>query len=488
MPAYPGFFGGSYPAPAFSTDIERAMNLFVEKNQSVGAKSPSSLLSTPGFNRWSTAGVTDTVSRTALYAAGRMFMVIGGGWYEFDVNGTPTRRGTVAQNGNPAQASYNGLIGGQIVIASGGNGYCFVLSSNAFTQVLTGDCDMVAYATGFFLAFCIATGKVRLSALEDGTTWAGAQFFQRSLFSDPWQAMFVDGNGLVWLPGLESFEVWQNTGVGTQPFAPLSGLVGLQGIAAPFAFALTPSPAWLLTNKAGAGLFISMQGSAAQPVSNYAVSSQFSKYARTAPNGINDAVVLSYQDGGHTFVIPSFISAKGSWAFDVESGGWHERGQWNSVRGDWDLWAPSTHVYAFGKHLVGDRTTGSVWQMDTSFATEIDGSGIRRLRKTPAITRELARLPFDRFQLLLDRGLGALTGQGTNPVAMLRTSIDGGQTYGNQRVSGIGRMGDWRRMVYWTRLGANADCSLELVVTDPVPLRISGAWINPTEAELARAA
>jgi hypothetical protein len=486
MPDYPGFFGGSYPSAAFSTDNEQAVNLFVEKNQSLGAKGPASLLSTPGFQRWSGAGVTDLVGRAAIVARGRLFMVIGAGFYEFDAAGVPTKRGAVTQNSNPAQLAFNGVVGGHVLVASGSNGYCFVLATNAFTQVLTGDCDQIAYATGFFLAFSLTTAIVRESALNDGTTWPGAQFFQRSLFADPWQSMFTDGNGLVWLVGTESFEVWQNTGIGTQPFAPLSGLQGLFGIAAPFAFALAPAPAWLVANRAGSATFIVMAGSQPSFISNYAVSNQLSIYARQF--GIGDAEVLTYQDGGHTFLIPSFPSANATWAVDVEGQGWAERGKWNAARGAFDLWAPRCHAYAFGKHLVGDRATGAIWQMDASFGTDVDGQGIRRLRRTPALVDELKRHPVDRFQLLVDTGIAPAVDPGSDPKLMLRCSNTGGRTWGNQRLAGFGRQGEFKRRVYWTRCGQAENLSFEVTCSDPVPLRISGAWLNPTEAELEQAA
>lgn len=486
---YKGFFGGSYPSGTFSADQERSVNLFPEANQSEGAQGPKNLQSTPGFQLWSAAGVTDVVGRAAVVAQGRCFFVIGGGFYEFDANGTPTRRGAVAVNGNPAQIVFNPAVAGQVLVSSGSNAYCFILATNVFTQVLTGTADMIAYSTSFFLAFQLATGIVHESAPNDGTTWPGAQFFQRSLFADPWQAMFTDGNGLVWLIGTESFEVWQNTGQGTQPFAPLSGLYGLQGIASPFSFALTPSPSWLVSNRLGSALMIQMDGASARTVSSYGVSNHFSTLAQQF--GIGDCEVLPYEDDGHTHLNFSFIKAGQTWTYDVQEQTWHERGRWNPLTGTYGLWDPRCHVYAFGKHLVGDRSTGNVWQMDQSFGMEIDGTGIRKLRRTPALTKELARQPVDRFQLLCDTGITTQpdpTLPGGDPQLMLRCSGDGGRTFGNTRTAGFGRIGEFRRKVYWSQLGAPANLAFEVTCSDPVPLRIAGAWLNPTEAEMQQVA
>lgn len=488
MPRYPGFLGGSNQQTARALDCERSVNLLFEPAQSKSATSSGALISTPGFQPWTpVSSVGDVGGRATRYANGRFFALIGAGFYEFDSNGTPIKRGAVAQDGNLGQIIFNGVVGGQLLIASGTNAYCFVLSSNAFSQVLTGTATQIAYSTGFFLAFNIKTGKVAESALNDGTTWNAGIFFQRSLLADPWQAMFTDGNGLVYLPGTESFEVWQNTGVGTQPFAPLSGLVGRYGIASSFAWAMAGAlPYWLSQNEEGSGLLVRVTGGGVQSVSTYAVASAFSTYARTST--ISDVEIFPYQDQGHTAIIVQCPSVPATWAYDIEGNGWSERGRWNAARGAFDLWSPRVHAKAFGKHLILDRTSGQVSQMDASFATEIDGTGIRRLRIAPAVFDDSRRIPHNQLALIMDRGVGLAAGQGADPQVMLRASDDGGTTWGNEHRAGFGRMGKYRGRVFWNRLGLSDNRAYEVSCSEPVPVRFVEALINPTDGELLRAA
>jgi hypothetical protein len=477
MPAFPHFIGGSGQTQSPRFNQERTVNWFVEQAQSAGATSQMALLPTPGFSSWGTS-LGDVSTRAMTFVQGRLFALIGAGFYEFDVNGTPTKRGTVAIGSTLGQFADNGLIGGQLLMASGGNAYCFTLATNTFAQVLTGGVTMIAYCQGFFLSFNVATGKVNLSNLNDGTTWNAGTFFQRSLFPDPWQAMFVDGNGLIWLPGLESFEVWYNTGAPLQPFAPLSGLVGPYGIAAPFAFSVRPQPIWLSQTPEGAGLVVAFSGSSGSAISTYAVDTAFAMYSRTV--GISNTEALSYQDSGHTFLVLNVPNAGATWALDVEKPSWSERGQWNSLAGTYGLWAPRVHSYAFGKQLVGDRTTGTIWSMDSTIATDVDGKGIRRLRRSPMICQENARIPYDRLELLMDTGIG--NASAPDPQMMLRVSTNGGMTWGNQRIAGLGAQGVFGRRVYWNRLGANPQTVVEVSVSDPVLPRIVDAWVNPQEA------
>src|SRR5262249_43575360 len=133
------------------------------------------------------------------------------------------------------------------------------------------------------------------------------------------------------------------------------------------------------------------------------------------------------------------------------------------------------------KHLVGDRTTGSIWWMDTNFATDTDGQGIRRLRRTPHFNNEHKRIPIDQVELLMDVGLGLQSGQGSDPQVMFRVSGNGGRTWSNQRQRSAGRIGEWGHRVYWPRLGGSADTVVEFSFSEPIPWRIVDAFINNAE-------
>lgn len=255
---------------------------------------------------------------------------------------------------------------------------------------------------------------------------------------------------------------------------------GRSGIAAPYAFSVNEAGIfWLASNPEGPGQLVVAQGGSPQSVNTYAISTKIGQYLRTAR--IDDAEMLSYQEDGHTFVCLSFPSVPATWCYDATSPGWSQRGVWNPVRGDYDLWSPRFHTFAFGKHLVIERTTGKVWNMNIASSLEISGAGIRRVRRAPAFTKEHQRTPIDQFELLMDVGLGLQTGQGSDPQVMLRVSADGGITWGNERLASTGKAGKFGKRVYWTRLGAPQDCALEISYSEPIPFRIVNAWLNNVE-------
>jgi hypothetical protein len=412
-------------------------------------------------------------------ANGRLFALFGSTLYEYSSTGVSTARGSVAQDSHPGQFAFNGVVGGHLGVCSGGNVYNLDLTTNTLSAaLLTGGYTHLAYADGYGLAFNPTTGKVQLSGLDDLSTWNIGTFFRRSKFPDPWQAMFVDPSGLAWMVGYDTFEVWSlSNPASTQPFAPLSGLLGAFGIAAPFAYGVSGlGMQWLSRSTAGGATVVSTRGSVPQLVSSYAVNTAIGNYRRSTT--ISDAEMLVYSDDGHTFANVAFPSAAATWSYDLEGQSWAERGKWNSAAGRYDLWAPRCHVDAFGKHIVGDRSTGVLYTMDTALNTEIDGTGIRRLRRTPGFTDEHKREPIDQLELLMDTGVA---GQGIDPQALLRVSVDGGRTFGNERRASTGRVGEYRKRVYWTRMGAPEDCVVEVVWSDVAPTRVIGAWLNNAE-------
>lgn len=73
-----------------------------------------------------------------------------------------------------------------------------------------------------------------------------------------------------------------------------------------------------------------------------------------------------------------------------------------------------------------------------------------------------------------------LTGDYDTPMVEMRQSRDGGQTWGNWRQTSLGAQGEYRKKVQWTACGMAGQPSwlAEFRVTDPVPFRVSGVFVN----------
>jgi hypothetical protein len=482
---YPGFVGVSNAAPSLLADCERSVNLYPATVDSQYAPTGQALLSTPGLGTFYAS--TDINGRAAFAVEGRCFVVIGTSFLEITSTQSATLRGSVAQDSNPATICYNGKSGGQLLVTSGTHGYCYNMTSHAFTQVLTGTATQGGALNTRFLAFDVATGRVAFSALNDGTSWDPTDFFARGQAPDPWRSMVIR-TPEIWLIGEQSGEVWYDSGAYPTPFQPISGATFEYGTPATFSVIKAGDYImWLSQDNQGGGSIVAAKGFGPQVVSSYAVSHALSGYRRD--NTIDDCEALVYQQDGHEFACFSFPTAGATWCADMSNMAWHERGVWDVTGNQYRIWAPRAHCYAFGKNLVVSRGSAVVAQMDTAYCTEVDGSAIRRLRIPPPLwAKSGERLVVDRFQVIAEPGLGLTTGYGSDPMLMMRASYDA-KTWGSERSASVGKLGEYAKRCVFTRCGSSELLWVpEIVFTSPIPLRVCAAEINATGVAAKEAA
>lgn len=472
-----GFIGPSAPSQSPAADCERTVNFYVEPLPR-RAKNQGGLYPSPGFSSFTTV---QQVGGRALYEMnGTCLSVMGEKQYSLAVTGSTSELGSVTQDSNQAQIISNGAVGAQFLTASGSNGYCYVPATSAFTQVLTGDCTMIGMLDGYGIALNPTTSKIRLSNVNDFTTWDPTQFAQRGDAPDNWVAMVVNIPD-IWLIGQQTGVVWYDAGSFPFPFAQRPGATFKHGIVAPWTLkAAGGFVLWLSRNAEGAGIVVMAVGYSPQRVSTYEVENAIATYARTS--SITDAEGLMFQYLGHIFYVLTFPSANASWVLDVTTGIWTEWGKWNSPMTRYDLWAPRVHCYAFGQHLTAERGTNKISLMDNSYGTEADGSVIRRLRITPpAFFDENRQFLHRRLEVFLESGLGTLSGAGSHPIITMATSDDGGKTFRPERQASPGRIGEYPKRVYWNRLAVPRNRVYKFVMSDPIPWRLIDCYLNNDE-------
>lgn len=468
------FVGGSYEAEAVTADIERTVNWYPAQIEAPRATAQWALYPTPGVTELVAAA--NGPGRGHFFMDNREFAVIGTVFYEIDSAGTLTNRGTVALNSSPATISSNGDGGGELFITSGGNGYIFDLTANTLTQIaaLNGKATMGDHLDGYFLALNSATSTLYISNLLDGLTWnTGTDFAQRSSAPDPWVAMIV-AQSFVWLLGELTSEVWYNSGA-SFPFAKHpSGLIHYGCAAAFSAEVIDQTLLWLSTASNGGYQVVRATGFNPERVSTHPLETQIGGYTT-----VSDAIADAYTDRGRTFYLLTFPTQDVTHAWDSETRLWHERGTWDTDEGQYTAWRPRWHAFAFGAHRMLDATTGSVYRMASSIATDVGAMAIRRLRRAPAIVKDHLLISYPGFELDLEAGLGLATGQGSDPLVMMRFSDDGGKTWSAEQMRSAGKIGEFGKRARWNRLGAGRRRVFEVSVSDPIPWRVTGAFLNP---------
>lgn len=465
---YPGFVGPSYTIPNKIAADDETINWFPSKVESGTGPAQYDLWPAPGFQVAYT--LPETPTRGAFTLNGATFAVGGENLYEIPITGSPILRASGLSNVNNALVSMdgNGDIGFQIMIVSDSTLYCFEVLTNTLTTIADIQASNVAFQDGYFFALDPNTSTAYASALANGLSWNPLDKTQRNDSPDKWIAMITRPKEL-WLFGSGSTSVYYDTTNAGFPYTPNPSVAIPYGTPAPNSIGLLyGSPIWLAND-----LTIRYaNGYTPQRVSNHAV-----EFSIAQMSTVSDCDVFTYEEQGHAFAQFSFPTAGVTWVWDLVTGMWHKRGPFDGQ--DYGVSAVWWHTFAFNRHLVGSRTTGIIYEQSQDFATDIDGvSGLRRLRRAPHLNEKQVRITYDRFQVLMETGVGLATGQGSNPLVMLRWSDDGGQTWSQVLECAVGAAGAYSTLVFWTQLGQARDRIFELTASDPVAWRLVDAFLK----------
>ncbi len=475
MALFPNFIAGSYAMRAPNIDVETTINLF-PGTLDIGDNAKQGVLyGTPGLRSIVTA--PEVICRVMFYQDGRTFTVIGSSLYEATITGSGltvaaslTRRGSLhalGTDGLPVYMASNGAGGHQLAIVSAGKLYIFDTTANtlsgAVTTSLTGASGPIVFLNGYFLMVEVGTIKFWYSALEDGTSWPGANFIARSNASDNIVGMAVLHDQLkIW--GSKTAEWFYDSGNVNTPFLPYPGSVSMDGaVAAAGCGVLGETLVWVATNERNLIRMMSAGTGEASVISTPAVEFAWASYST-----VSDVELLCYEQEGHPFVCVTFPTADVTWVYDLRETQWHQRDSQDTM-GLFHRWrVRGTCAPAAQAMLVGDYQTGDVYALQLDTFTD-NGTAIRRLRRAPYLSAENQWLFLDQIELGLQAGVG--TGATPAPQVKLRLSRDFGNTYSAYQTAGIGAAGAYQTRAIWRGLGRSRADQLVVEVTQTDPVR-----------------
>lgn len=327
----------------------------------------------------------------------------------------------------------------------------------------------VTFLGGVFVVTVANSGRFYNSGTYDGLYWDPPAFNNAESNPDALVAVWAN-NGQLNLLGSLTTEFWGLSGTLDTAFTAIQGSATEWGLAARWSVAkFDNSIACLIKNRMGQVMIAQMAGYIPKKISNPDIDSIINGYATTS-----DATAYSYMLGGHPMYVISFPSAGFTWLYD----------------GSTSMWSPlrsqgiTRHLGEFslnlvGRTLVADYANGNIYQL-TATALSDNGASIERELVSENIAQPgLEWLTVDCVRLDMETGIGLATGQGSNPQIGLSVSRDNGKTWGPQMWKTAGKIGDYRTRVEWRRLGTAREFSFKFAITDPVPIAIVDASINP---------
>lgn len=476
----PGFVGGSYQTKSAVMAGEDCINLFPEPVPK-GNKTQAALISAPGVTEFST--MPEAGGRGIFSHNERLFSVFGRSLCEIAANGTATLIGLVTADGNPVTFDTNGESGGELLASSGDKAYLVNLTTLAISTPLASGVTQIGQLDGFFTALDADTSTLRASDSLDGSTWSGLSVAQRTSASDPWIAHIV-ARGEIFLFGNKTGEAWYNAGLPQLPFAQRPEGFWQTGIAATFSLSqFNGSIAWLgMSDKGGLGVFF-LDGYAPNKISTPGIDYLLQQLEDTSR--VTDAIGWSYSREGHDFYVITFPTAQRTLVYDALTGEWHRRGYWDKDAAQFTNYRPTFHAKCFGKNLVCG-TDNKIYALSGEVYTDVGGTELRRVRRTPHVSDENKTLFFPSVELECDRGTG--NDDVDNPEVNLRYSNNGGKTFGASRAANVGQLGEHSTRVRWTMCGSGRDRVWELWTSDPADQRWFDLYVDVRRGRGSRAA
>lgn len=484
---FAGFVGDSYKSRAERFNASETINLYPEMNEAALSQGKldqvAALISVPGKVHCWDSGVTDAAVRGMWQPSNTpntAFVVVGSNVFKFssskDENGfyndVTLCAGQLLSSSGPVCIADNGI---EVVIVDGQYGYWVPISGTTLTQITDGHfypASTVDYLDGFFVFNRTGTTECFYSNLNS-VTFPTLNTFKKVSSSDNVVGIKVNV-GQIYLFGEKNTEVWYDAGGELTPFARAPGKYIPFGCTSPLSIQnLNGTVIWLGRSAEGAGVVYMLQGDAAVRVSTHAI-----EYAIQSEQGdLSNAWAYTEQIDGHMFYCLQIPGLTKTWVYDMLRPAWHARQTLRDGVPGRDR--AGFHMFFNGEHVVGDDTEGKL--LTLSFDTYTDGEyPLARIRQTPHVANLLDRVFYHLLEVDFRFGVGLNDGYGSDPVAVLNISDDGGLTFGNDIPKPMGRMGNYKARAQWWRLGYATDRVFRITVTDPVKVQIMSASIATT--------
>lgn len=444
-----------------SVSGQRLVNLYAEPNPE-GAKYPITLYGTPGRVLWA-----NTTSASAIYGA----QVMGGNLYAISNNTvykiTPTKVVSTVGTITGTQGMIDLANNGTQMVAVTPDGLAFCITSASVVQIASGlpaSVSSVSFMDGYNVFTKSATGNFLISSSYDATTIDAADIATAEESPDN-LVRSTPFNNTLFLFGENSIEPYYDSGNADFPFEQIVGAAKTtRGLGAKLAVAQEVD---FLSFLGEDRVIYKMDGYSPVPISTPAVNAALQGYSTIA-----DAFAFIYTQSGHKFLIYSFPTANTTWAYDITTGWWHERRDFDLGR-----WSVNCCIEFAGKTIVGDASDGKFYYLDMDTYSDGD-TPIERIVDGSVVWGDTARLTHNNIRLDMDAGVGLTAGQGSDPQLMMSYSDDGKKTWSNERWTSFGSIGNYKRQAIFRRLGQARERVYRFRITDPVKVCITGAYAD----------
>ena len=398
-----------------------------------------------------------------------LYQVKGASLYEIDRLGNHTLRGVIPGSKRCIMAD-DGI--NMFIVVPGEKVWQYSTDTNSVTEVtnvnITGALSVDFLNNFFIYTFADFT---TVSDAGNGASASGLNRIGEETLPDAMVRDFVFEE-VIYRCGVRSIVGWYVSGVGSPPIDKFQGRIFNIGLAATYSIAETDEAFyWLGDDHA---IYRAQAGSKVR-VSTDAISNTISKFTT-----IDDAIGFTYTFEGQNFYTITFPTENKTFTVSESLGvnGWFEL---SSGLSD-GKWQGSSVISAYGKNFVADVSNGNVYELNLDTYTN-NSDPLQRTRVTQSANGDLLgakgkRVQMSCLKIIMETGVGVITGQGDNPRIMVEYSDDGGRTWNSGSWPRVGRLGEFTLQVEWFNLGSFYDRIFRVSTTDPVNYSIYSATID----------
>ena len=471
---------GSFSGQSTNVNAQVLENFFPEFDAEQG-KSVLSLYGTPGLGTALVTPVANVPVR-ALYPFGDLlYAVCGSKLYSITTAWAATLRGTIGTSTGHVDIDDDGT---QLGICDGSLSYYYHPGSGTFAAtpgLFTIDSSLTEMG-GYFIYTEGTDYRMQNSNLVDPTTRGALEITSVRRSGDKLvRALAARGELLAFKEN--NIDIYYQTTEaaisGGFPFETSPGAFIDVGLIARGALCKWDGvPYWINDNRE----LIRMVGHETQKLSTPQIDYQFGKFTT-----LSDIILFSCEIQGHIWIVINWPTEGKTYVYDVsmsELSGmhtWFNLTSYNTTELVDTRHRSNCYAFFNNTHVIGDYETGALHEWDMDTYTDA-GTRIRRRALFPALhdTENRSQIIDHLFEIEFEPGVGLVTGQGSDPTAVLDWSNDGAHSFENEVWRSVGKQGARGTLARWRGPGGPyRQRNYRLTVSDPVKWVVIGATHDP---------
>jgi len=448
------FVQGSYQASSVPVSCQRTVN-WIPKVPQVSSLTDGYLDDPSGLIEYCNIS-TGRPNRGATVMSGIAYFVNGTKLYSVSGGGNAIELGTISGTSRVSMANNGTKL---VVCVPGSTSYVYDKTLGTVVAITDPDfisSSSVVFIDGYFV-FSSADGTVVFnSAINDPLSYDALDTGTAEINPDKIVSVHVSHNELYVL-GTDTIEIFQDVGsVDGFPFQRIPGASIQKGCYARNSTVDFDNSFLFIGGGLNEklGIWKVTSSSSAEKISTDAIDLEIQKFTLS---DIANAFAFTWSEGGSffaAFTITSTTIPSRTFVYDATSSAygktlmWHER-QTGVTDNSWRV---SSIVFAYGKLLCGDIVDGRVGYLDSTTYQDYGDTRFRMRTCRPFFSNELP-LCAGQMEVTMESGVGATSGQGSDPQIRLSYSDDGGRLWSNETNRSYGQIGEYYSLSIWRRTG-----------------------------------